>query len=107
MFQICGRVHFRLSVLKSEPVYSFQIHTDLIPMAMRNLDAFNTWFRTHFDVYLHAETNTMIDDAALILESVHHFLLMRPPPEDPVANVPDSTSTGGPEIATSTHDAEP
>ena len=55
---------------------SLQMHAELIPMAMRNLDAFNTWFRTHFDVYLHAETTAMIDDAALLLQSVHHFLLM-------------------------------
>ena len=70
---------------------SFQVHADAIPVAIRNLDTFNQWFRTHFDVYLHAETTAMIDDAALLLEAVHNFLMMRPNSDDPQPVVEDST----------------
>ena len=70
---------------------SFQVHADAIPVAIRSLDTFNQWFRTHFDVYLHAETTAMIDDAALLLEAVHNFLMMRPNSDDPQPVVEDST----------------
>ena len=52
------------------------------------------WFRANYDIYLHAETLTMVDDATLIFETVQHLLLLKPTRETTSDTVVDST--GGP-----------
>ena len=63
------------------------------------------WFRANYDIYLHAETLTMVDDATLLFETVQHLLLLKPTPETTSDTVADST--GGPSATAPPTDIEP
>ena len=55
---------------------TFQKFAPLIPAAIQNLDAFSVWYRENFDTNLHHKTTSMLEDAALMFGSAHHFLLL-------------------------------
>ena len=74
----------------------FRAHRPLVERARANLERFRLWFQEHYDIYLHSETLTMIDDTLLLFESVEHFLRLDPLPEPEPLN---ADSTGGPAAA--------
>ena len=70
----------------------FRVHQALLQRGRTNLENFRQWFRESYDVYLHAETLSMLEDALLIFEAVEHFLALG---HEPVLDPPPADSTGG------------
>ena len=73
----------------------FRAHLPLLQRARAHLSNFRTWFQENYDVYLHAETLTMIEDALLILEAAENLILLSPEPDVPAPDIADSTGGHG------------
>ena len=70
----------------------FRVHQPLLHTARQNLELFRTWFQGHYDMYLHNETLSMLDDALLLMQAAEHFLHLDPASApQPASDVPDST----------------
>ena len=95
--------HWRPLSAVLDPI--FEPHADLIDLALQNIGTFRDWFRANYDIYFHAETLTMVDDATLLFETVQHLLLLKPTPETTSDTVADST--GGPSATAPPTDIEP
>ena len=79
----------------------FRVHRPLVIRAKGHLERFRLWFQERYDIYLHSETLTMIDDTLLLFQSIEHLFRLDPVPEPEPLN---ADSTGGP-VAAPNNDA--